>query len=154
MNEKEKLMKEVNEMIQDMPPEIQIKVILILAKILEHVGPITADSIVSTPKSPKFDEIEEVEIKEMDTSHINEKGWHTLLYNDEVHSMDEVIDALSEAGKSRSEAEEIMFTAHKKGVASAHHEPIEKGEEGKHICEMVMEILHKHGLQSETLFVG
>ncbi|MDQ7064560.1 MAG: ATP-dependent Clp protease adaptor ClpS [candidate division KSB1 bacterium] len=67
---------------------------------------------------------------------INEP-WKVILYNDDIHTFDEVILQLRKAtGCSDAEAERIALEAHTKGKAVAYSGPFEK-------CFKVMGILRE-----------
>ncbi len=60
------------------------------------------------------------------TTKINEP-WKVILYNDDIHTFDEVILQLVKAtGCSTAEAEQIALEAHFKGKAVAYSGPFEK----------------------------
>ena len=60
--------------------------------------------------------------KESDYSGL-EKGWNVLLYNDEEHSQDYVVEVLQKCGKGVEEAQKIMMDANDNGYGVVHHEP-------------------------------
>jgi len=63
---------------------------------------------------------EEVEILDEDTTDHTTEPWKVILYNDDIHSFDEVILQLIKAlGCSSHKAEDIAFEAHTKGKAIA-----------------------------------
>ncbi len=63
--------------------------------------------------------------------------WKVILYNDDIHTFDEVILQLRKAtGCSDAEAERIALEAHTKGKAVAYSGPFEK-------CFKVMGILRE-----------
>lgn len=63
---------------------------------------------------------EEVEVIDDDTTNNTAEPWKVILYNDNIHSFDEVIMQLIKAlGCGSQKAEEIAFEAHTKGKAIA-----------------------------------
>jgi ATP-dependent Clp protease adapter protein ClpS len=63
---------------------------------------------------------EEVETIDDDTTGHTDEPWKVILYNDDIHSFDEVILQLMKAlGCSSQKAEDIAFEAHSKGKAIA-----------------------------------
>jgi ATP-dependent Clp protease adapter protein ClpS len=73
------------------------------------------DSGVEEEESPatEVEVLEEEEEKEQENT-----PWRVILYDDDIHTFEEVIEQLLKAlGCSRSHAEEITFIVHNKGQA-------------------------------------
>lgn len=69
----------------------------------------------------------ELEAAESETSERIAEPWKVILYNDDIHSFDEVILQLIKAvGCSAQRAEEIAYEAHTRGKAVAHSGPFEQ----------------------------
>jgi len=71
------------------------------------------------------------------------KGFNVLLYNDEIHQMDEVVEALKIIGCSEKEAAGIAFFAHKSGMV------IVKTEQDRAFARAMIRSLRTSGLQVE-----
>jgi len=77
-----------------------------------------------------------VDVEDTTDTKINDP-WKVILYNDDIHTFDEVILQLRKAtGCSDAEAERIALEAHTKGKAVAYSGPFEK-------CFKVMGILRE-----------
>jgi ATP-dependent Clp protease adapter protein ClpS len=79
---------------------------------------------VAEPAAPDTDvEVEEEEA----TDERLDEPWTVILYNDDVHTFDEVINQLVKAtGCSTAEAEKKAWTVHTKGKANVFEGPFEK----------------------------
>lgn len=84
------------------------------------------------------------EIGAKETTDQTSDGYRVILYNDEYHSMDEVIFQLQKAtGCTVEKAIDIMLEAHTKGRAVCH-----KG--GRDDCQKVCRVLREIRLQCEV----
>lgn len=73
---------------------------------------------VDMPASPKPTPSTDVDVEEEQEEHFD-KPWRVILYNDEIHSFDEVIVQLIKAtGCSTSRAEELAWRVHTQGKAN------------------------------------
>jgi len=71
--------------------------------------------------------------------------WEVILFNDEVHSCDEVVFQIQKAtGVGLQEATQVMLKAHNEGLAICYCGPLDK-------CERVAEILREISLIVEVL---
>ena len=95
---------------------------------------------VAEPATPDTDvEVEE----EKATEERLDEPWTVILYNDDVHTFDEVITQLVKAtGCSTAEAEKMAWTVHTKGKATVFEGPFEK-------CFEVQSILREIELITE-----
>ena len=74
---------------------------------------------------PAPPEVEEVEQEEEDGG--TDEPWFVILFNDEVHTFEEVIGQLVKAtGCSRSEAEDMAWTVHNEGKATVYEGTFEE----------------------------
>jgi len=74
---------------------------------------------------PAPPEVEEVEQEEEDEG--TDEPWFVILFNDEVHTFEEVIGQLVKAtGCSRSEAEDMAWTVHNEGKATVYEGTFEE----------------------------
>lgn len=90
---------------------------------------------------PAPPEVEELE-KEDDGSG-SEDPWVVILFNDEVHTFEEVIEQLVKAtGCSRSKAEDLAWTVHNEGKATVYEGTFEE-------CFEVQSILKEIQLVTE-----
>lgn len=75
-----------------------------------------------TQKTPSVDVMTEEEEEEKD-----ESPWRVILYNDEIHTFDEVIEQLIKAtGCSQGEAEKLTFKVHNEGKANVYEGSFEE----------------------------
>ena len=85
---------------------------------------------------------------ETETRTRTQRPWHVLLYNDSVHTFDEVVLWVQQAtGCSEQKAFRITLEAHKSGRAVAYGG-------SKVDCERVCAALRGHGLQAEIDTAG
>jgi ATP-dependent Clp protease adaptor protein ClpS len=71
------------------------------------------------------------------------EGYKVILYDDDTHTMDEVVAQVMRAiGCSKERAEEIMFEAHSKGRAMVIAAHLER-------CEHVAAVLERIGLHTD-----
>jgi ATP-dependent Clp protease adapter protein ClpS len=97
-------------------------------------------SDVAEPAAPDTDV--EVEEKKETEEHLDEP-WSVILYNDDVHTFDEVITQLIKAtGCSSAEAEKLAWTVHTEGKATVYEGPFEE-------CFEVQSILREIELVTE-----
>ncbi len=90
---------------------------------------------------PAPPEVEEEEKVEDGTG--TDRPWRVILYNDEVHTFDEVIQQLMKAtGCSRSTAEDLAHTVDQKGQADVYEGTFEE-------CFEVQEVLKEIELVTE-----
>ncbi len=87
------------------------------------------DSTFGAPAEPEVEpvtpEVEELE-EEKEGSGTDEP-WHVILFNDEVHTFEEVIGQLIKAtGCSRGEAEDLAWTVHNEGQADVYEGTFEE----------------------------
>ncbi|RME02104.1 MAG: ATP-dependent Clp protease adaptor ClpS [Calditrichaeota bacterium] len=76
---------------------------------------------------PELPDLEEEVVVDETTSEKIDEPWKVILYNDDIHTFDEVILQLRKAtGCTEAEAEKIAFEAHFKGKAVAYSGPFEK----------------------------
>lgn len=72
-----------------------------------------------------------------------DEPWSVILYNDEIHTFDEVINQLVKAtGCSTSEAEKLAWTVHTEGKATVFEGPFEE-------CFEVQSVLREIQLVTE-----
>lgn len=85
-----------------------------------HAGPAPAEEPdVATPET-------EV-LEEEDTGTGTDSPWTVTLFNDEVHTFDEVINQIMKATKcSRSRAEDLTWTVHTQGKADVYEGTFEE----------------------------
>ena len=110
------------------------------------------DSFASLPaRRPRMSETAEPEpatpetdvAVEEETEERIDEPWSVILYNDEVHTFDEVINQLIKAtGCSSSEAEKLAWTVHTEGKATVFEGPFEE-------CFEVQSILREIQLVTE-----
>ena len=78
-------------------------------------------SVPSTARPAPEVDVDVLEEEEVD------QPWRVILYNDEIHTFDEVISQLIKAtGCSSSEAEKIAWTVHLEGKATAYEGSFEE----------------------------
>jgi ATP-dependent Clp protease adapter protein ClpS len=89
-------------------------------------APFAGDSAAAEPAAPDTDvEVEEEEAK--DTEEHLDEPWSVILYNDDVHTFEEVINQLVKAtGCSTSEAEKLAWTVHTEGKATVYEGSFEE----------------------------
>jgi ATP-dependent Clp protease adapter protein ClpS len=100
----------------------------------------------ATPETEEITETEEFSLEELQEEAVTSsgEGYRVILYNDDFHSMDEVILQLQKAtGCTVERAVEIMMEAHTKGRAICH-----RG--GRSDCQRVAKILREIRLQCEV----
>jgi ATP-dependent Clp protease adapter protein ClpS len=74
------------------------------------------------PAPPEVEELEEEDVGEG-----TDDPWFVILFNDEVHTFEEVIGQLVKAtGCSRGEAEDMAWTVHTKGKATVYEGTFEE----------------------------
>ena len=103
------------------------------------------DPIAGAPAEPEVEpappEVEEME-QEDDGSHTDEP-WNVILFNDEIHTFEEVIGQLVKAtGCSRGEAEDMAWTVHNEGKADVYEGDFEE-------CFEVQQVLKEIQLVTE-----
>jgi len=97
---------------------------------------------VAEPAAPDTDVDVDVEEEEATEERLDEP-WTVILYNDDVHTFDEVINQLVKAtGCSTAEAEKMAWTVHTKGKANVFEGPFEE-------CFEVQSILREIELITE-----
>lgn len=95
----------------------------------------TADPETASPET-------DVAVEEESEERLDEP-WSVILYNDEIHTFDEVINQLIKAtGCSSSEAEKLAWTVHTEGKATVFEGPFEE-------CFEVQSILREIQLVTE-----
>ncbi len=85
-----------------------------------------AVAATAEPAAPDTEvEVEEEEAK--DTEEHLDEPWSVILYNDDVHTFEEVINQLVKAtGCSTSEAEKLAWTVHTEGKATVYEGSFEE----------------------------
>lgn len=97
---------------------------------------------VAEPAAPDTDVDVQVE-EEASTEERLDEPWSVILYNDDVHTFDEVITQLIKAtGCSSAEAEKLAWTVHTEGKATVYEGPFEK-------CFEVQSVLREIELVTE-----
>ncbi|NNF03823.1 MAG: ATP-dependent Clp protease adaptor ClpS [Rhodothermales bacterium] len=96
------------------------------------------------PEAPDVQKIERpTESPSRETEESLDEPWHVILYNDEIHTFDEVIGQLIKAtGCSRGRAEDLAWTVHTKGKAEVFSGTFEE-------CLRVEGVLAEIGLVTE-----
>lgn len=89
----------------------------------------TLNQVLGAPAEPEVEpaepEVEELE-KEDDGGETDEP-WFVILFNDEVHTFEEVIGQLIKAtGCTRGEAEDLAWTVHSEGKATVYEGTFEE----------------------------
>ena len=84
---------------------------------------------LGAPAEPDVEPVppEVEEIEEEDTGGGTDDPWFVVLFNDEVHTFEEVIGQLVKAtGCSRGEAEDLAWTVHNEGKATVYEGTFEE----------------------------
>lgn len=93
--------------------------------VLVHAAWPPARAAKPAPAAPPDTDVEVAE--EEETEERLDEPWSVILYNDDVHTFDEVIAQLVKAtGCSASEAEKHAWTVHTEGKATVYEGPFEK----------------------------
>lgn len=80
--------------------------------------------VLASSSNPSEIEVEEVEEQTEDTVH---HPWRLILYDDDIHTFDEVIEQVMKAtGCSLSRAEDITWKVHHEGKALVHEGEFEE----------------------------
>ncbi|MFO8099581.1 MAG: ATP-dependent Clp protease adaptor ClpS [Salinibacter sp.] len=87
------------------------------------------DTVYGGPAQPDVEpappEVEEVE--EEDDGRGTDEPWTVILFNDEVHTFEEVIGQIMKAtGCNRSKAEDLTWTVHNEGKATVYEGTFEE----------------------------
>lgn len=90
---------------------------------------IPTDTVVCAAAEPDVEpappEVEEVE--DEDESSGTDEPWTVILFNDEVHTFEEVIGQIMKAtGCARGKAEDLTWTVHNEGKATVFEGPFEE----------------------------
>jgi ATP-dependent Clp protease adapter protein ClpS len=87
------------------------------------------DTVYGAPAEPEVEpappEVEEVE--EEDESTGTDEPWTVILFNDEIHTFEEVIGQIMKAtGCNRGKAEDLTWTVHNEGKATVYEGTFEE----------------------------
>ena len=99
------------------------------AKMETHTPMTPFQNALGAPAEPDVEPVppEVEEIEEEDTGGGTDDPWFVVLFNDEVHTFEEVIGQLVKAtGCSRGEAEDLAWTVHNEGKATVYEGTFEE----------------------------
>lgn len=91
--------------------------------------PTVVDETFGAPAEPEVEPVtpEVEELEEEKEGGGTDEPWHVILFNDEVHTFEEVIGQLMKAtGCSRGEAEDLTWTVHNEGKANVYEGTFEE----------------------------
>ena len=100
---------------------------------------------LGSPAEPDVEPVppETEEVEEEDTGQGSDDPWFVVLFNDEVHTFEEVIGQLVKAtGCSRGKAEDLAWTVHNEGKATVYEGTFEA-------CFEVQQVLKEIQLVTE-----
>lgn len=91
--------------------------------------PQSADPLVAPPEEAPPEEAppETEDVPTEDTDYRLDEPWHVILYNDEIHTFEEVIGQLRKAtGCTRGEAEDYAWEVHSTGKSAVYEGEFEE----------------------------